>query len=171
MATTTNAQLTIYIPTAQFIFLKRFVLYTEILSTKASAPFLTGLFNGFSERWTQHNCLHVYTHRHWLSHMHQKIYLKHQATGAFVVFGVYIWFTSENKCHCRSKRVISFIRFCLIFQASLNVRIQSKISSYLYCCVISVSDSKYGYNRYACKYISASLLISKQLWVQTVGLA
>ena len=37
-------------------------------------------------------------HRHGLSHMHHKIDLKHQLIDAFVVFGVYIWFTSEKKC-------------------------------------------------------------------------
>ena len=30
--------------------------------------------------------------------MHHKIDLKHQLIDAFVVFGVYIWFTSEKKC-------------------------------------------------------------------------
>ena len=81
---------------------KMFCLIYRNSIDQASVPFLAGWFNGSSKRWMQHTCLHTYIHRHGLSHMHHKIDLKHQPIGAFVVFGVYIWFTSENKCFCRS---------------------------------------------------------------------
>ena len=81
---------------------KMFCLIYRNTIDQASVPFLAGWFNGSSKRWTKHTCLHACRHRRRLSHMHHKIDLKHQSIGAFVVFRVYIWFTSENKCHCRS---------------------------------------------------------------------
>ena len=80
---------------------KMFCLLYRNTIDQASVPFLAGWFNESSKRWTQHTCLHVYRHRHRLSHTHHKNDLKHQLIGVFVVFGVFIWFTSENKCHCR----------------------------------------------------------------------
>ena len=80
---------------------KMFCLIYRNTIDQAKVPFLARWFIGSLKRWTQHTCLNAHTHRHSLSHLHYKIYLKHQSIDPFVVFGFFICFTFESTSHCR----------------------------------------------------------------------